>query len=291
MNVDDLLKNQVKPKIPEGKDFLVWLSHDVDRVHKSAAHCLYYWLKDKRLYHLGSIFSKKDPYWNFEHIMELEAGYGAKSTFFFLNESIKPTLTKLKSFILSKGRYNLNNPKLISIIKRIDKDGWEVGLHGSYNSYLDKELLLHEKNVLEDIVGHPVCSIRQHYWNNSIPKTWQLQKSAGLKYDTTFVMKNDVGFYKNLCYPFRPFDDDFVVIPTAIMDGYLAEKAKNRKTGERIIDELIDLAKEKRTILSVLWHNRVLNVKEFPLLYGLYVYLLESVKSNNGEFVLPQQIV
>lgn len=291
MDADNFFKNQTKPQLPEGKEFLVWLSHDVDRVHKSVAHSVYYWLKDRRFYHLRTVISRNDPYWNFERIIELESKYGAKSTFFFLNESMKPDLAKPKSFILSKGRYNINDPKIVSVIREIDRNGWEIGLHGSYNSYCEKVLLLREKNVLEGILGHPVYGVRQHYWNNSIPQTWEFQRAAGLKYDATVVMKNDVGFYKNVYYPFRPFDDDFIVIPTVVMDGYLLNKAKDRKTGEKIINGLIDLCREKRTILSALWHQKVLNPSETPLLYDLYVYLLDSVRGRGGEFVLPQQIV
>lgn len=292
MGIDKLFRNQIKPRIPEKKDFLAWLSHDVDRVHKSMAHSLYYCLKQKRLYHLQTLISGENPYWNFERIMELESKYGAKSTFFFLNESIKVNLFKPKSFILSKGRYKINDSKITSIIKKIDKNGWEVGLHGSYNSYCDKSLLLHEKKMLEDILGHDVYSIRQHYLNNRIPETWQIQQSIGLKYDTTFVMNNDVGFHRNVYYPFRPFDNsDFTVIPTVIMDIYLLRGGRDQKAAERTIDELIGICKEKKTILLVLWHQRSLNPKEFSVLYNLYVYLLDSIKANNGEFILPKQIL
>jgi len=291
MSIDSLFKNQIKPAIPEGKDFVVWLSHDVDRVQKSIAHCLYYFLKDKRPYHLQTIISKKNPYWNFEYIMELESKYGAKSTFFFLNESIKPDLMKPKSFILSKGRYKISNSEITSVIKEIDRSGWEVGLHGSFNSYLDKKLLMHEKNVLEDILGHSIKSVRQHYFNNSIPQTWEIQRSIGLKYDATFVKKNDVGFYKDVYYPFRPFDDDFTVIPTVIMDGYLLDKAKNRETAEKIIDEIIEQCGEKGAILNTLWHQRIVNPKEFPLLYGLYEYLLRAVQEKNGGFILLAEVL
>lgn len=291
MSVGDLFKKQIKPEIPAGKDFMVWLTHDVDRVEKSAAHCLYYWLKEKRAHHLRGIVSRKNPYWNFEHIMALEDKYDAKSTFFFLNESIGASLMRPRSFILSKGRYKINSPQISSVIREIDKSGWNVGLHGSFNSYLDRELLAHEKNMLEDIVGHCVKSIRQHYFNNSVPQTWEIQRSVSLRYDATFVKKNDVGFYKDVYYPFRPFGDDFTVIPTVIMENYLLDKAGNQKRPEKIIDEMIKLCREKRSILTVLWHQKVLNANEFPLLYDLYVYLLNAVKQNNGAFILPEQIM
>lgn len=291
MEYHNIFANQQIPVIPEGKDFLVWLSHDVDRVQKTCFHALYYWGKKKQFYHLRSLFSKHDPYWNFERIMDLEDRYDARSTFFFLNESMRADICNPKSFILAKGRYRIEDPKIQAIIRELDQHGWEIGLHGSYHSYRDQELLCHEKTILEQVVGHAVIGSRQHYWNNAIPETWNMHRALGLKYDATLVKKHDVGFYQQVYFPFKPFDDDFTVIPTVIMERYLFQKARDLKSAQTIIDDLITFCQQKHAILSVLWHQYTLRAKEFPEYYMLYVYLLQSTKERNGAFMLPDHIL
>ena len=46
-------------------------------------------------------------------------------------------------------RYNIHESKLIDIIQKLNKSGWEIGLHGSYNSYKNKDRLAKEKRGLE----------------------------------------------------------------------------------------------------------------------------------------------
>ena len=167
----------IKPKLPAGKSFLVWLSHDVDRVYKTLAHAFYYFIKNRKWHHLGHYFQGFNTYWNFEKIISLEAKHGVKSTFFFLNESMQAKWTDFKSFVLAKGRYDIRDPKIVKTIKLLDARGWEIGIHGSYRSYNDRQLLKKEKEILEEILGHPIESIRQHYLNLTIPETWQIQKA------------------------------------------------------------------------------------------------------------------
>ena len=114
---------QIAPKLPEGKNFLVWLSHDVDRTHKTFLHSIYYFIKERKMHHLKTLFSSDDPYWNFEKIIDIENSFGVKSTFFFLNEQMKASILKPKSFILAKGRYKIANPKIKDVIQTLHKKG------------------------------------------------------------------------------------------------------------------------------------------------------------------------
>jgi len=284
--------HQIKFSLPKGKEFLVWLSHDVDRTRKSVWHSLYYLMMNRDMYHLKTMFSNDNPYWNFYRTMNLESKYSAKSTFFFLNESLRINVFNPRSIILSKGRYNINSREIKSIIREIDSSGWEIGLHGSFESYNDVELLHQEKNALEQILGHSVNGTRQHYLNIDIPKTWRIQKSTGLKYDSTFALKNNVGIHPKYFKPFKPFkDSNFVVFPLVVMDGYLGKIANSEYAAKKIIDDLITECKVKGAILSVLWHNRSLNELEFPFYWNLYKYILETTIAENGAFILPMDII
>ena len=125
----------------------VCLSHDIDRIDKSYQ----YITKPLRALksgnfklffrHLISPFTHPHPYWGFDTIMEIEKSFGARSTMFFLNESIGPVLRKPKSWKLAFGRYDIHDKRIVNVIKKLEADGWEIGIHGSYNSYKDYELL------------------------------------------------------------------------------------------------------------------------------------------------------
>lgn len=277
---------------PEGKKFALCLTHDVDRVYKTFWHCAYYFIKTGNTYHIKSIFTKKRdmPYWNFEKIMEIEEKHGVRSTFFFLNETtmfnpFRPSTYKL-------GNYDIQDPRIVETIRKLDSGGWEIGVHGSYDSYRNKELLTKEKRTLEKIVGHRVIGIRQHYLNLEIPTTWRLQKEVGFKYDASFGYRRDVGFRENKIIPFKPFgdEDDFLVIPTTIMDSALFYKYPSPETAWRRILEIFKYAEKNGALVTVLWHQRVFNENEFPDWSRIYEKIIQEGLRRGAWFATCEEI-
>ena len=141
-----------KTRWPQGKKFAVCITHDVDRVKKTYQYFTRFVRFLSHFQILGAINEiqngfllfkniKKNPYWGFERIIEIENKYNVKSTFFFLNESGKVDLFHPKDWKLYLGRYSINDPEIVKIIISLASNGWEIGLHGSYNSFLNKNLL------------------------------------------------------------------------------------------------------------------------------------------------------
>jgi peptidoglycan/xylan/chitin deacetylase (PgdA/CDA1 family) len=268
--------------------FYVWLSHDVDWVKKDYIHSLYGFLKYKRTYHLKELFRKENRYWNFDKIVKLESEFGAKSTFFFLHETMG--YDNIDTWFKARYRYSLFNKEIQDEIICLDELGWEVGLHGSYYSYKRFDLLKQEKEILESILKKNVIGVRQHYLNLDVPKTWEYQYELGFKYDSSFGLKRDVGFKGNIYTPFSPFQNSFKVFPLVLMEGYLEMVSKNNiEKAKKIIDELIQKSIRHNAVLSVLWHNRSIDEKEYPILFKLYIYIMEQTLKNNGEFILPDE--
>ena len=263
----------------------VSLTHDVDRTCKTY-QCLTHGLKSlskgnmrKTLYHTTSLAKRKDVYWNFEDIIEIEEKYGIKSTFFFLVESFPFKLLKPSSWKLSLGRYDINEKRITDIIQRLDNNGWEIGLHGSYTSYNNLELLQKEKNVVESIVGHPISGIRQHYLNLN-ENTWKYQQKAGFEYDSSWGFTRKIGFKENKITPFKPIGNNFLVFPLAIMDSCY-KNTKNRK--EELL-KIIDLTIANDSVLVINWHSNNFNEKEFPGYKDVYVEIIEVCKEYNAVF-------
>ncbi|MFB6088948.1 MAG: hypothetical protein ABEK36_04180, partial [Candidatus Aenigmatarchaeota archaeon] len=117
-----------------------------------------------------------------------------------------------------------NDIKIIKQIHKLNKGGWETGLHGSYYSYKDKEKLNQEKKDLEAVLADKVHGIRQHHLNLDIPETWQYQEKTGLEYDTSLGLKNSIGFRWGTCFPFHPLNPNtkqqlsILELPLIIMD-------------------------------------------------------------------------
>jgi len=279
-----MFNNTIQLNLPSNSKFLVWLSHDVDRVSKKLYHSLYYGLKGLNFYHLKSLFARDDPYWNFERIMTIENKYDVKSTFFFLNESMKPNIFNPKNFITASGRYNILGDNIRKIIVDLDNNGWEIGMHGSFYSYQDINLLQKEKNVLEEILNHKVEGTRQHYLNLNIPQTWQDHKNLGFKYDASFGSTTCIGFKDEIFYPFKPFNDSFTVFPVCLMDKILFQGSKSIDEIWNNCVDIINIAEEKKTILSVIWHQRVFNEQEFPGYTEIYERLIEECSSRGAGF-------
>ncbi|MCK5180491.1 MAG: polysaccharide deacetylase family protein [Candidatus Omnitrophica bacterium] len=290
MNSSALLENQIRFDLPPDKNFLVWLSHDVDRVHKTFFHALYYAVKDRKAGHITSFFSQDDPYWNFKSIMALEDRYNVKSTFFFLNESMNASIFHPYSFILAKGRYAITDPAIQARIRELDGNGWEIGVHGSYRSFSDKALLEKEKSELEKIIGHPVKGIRQHYLNMNIPETWEIHQELGFQYDASFGLTKDISWRDDIYYPFRPFNNTFTVFPMTIMDSALFKKYKDTETIWQKCLEIIDKAQKKKTLLSLLWHQRVFNEHDFPGYTEIYERLIKECKRRDAQFCIGENI-
>lgn len=267
---------------PDGKRFALCLTHDIDRVKKEWWHCLYYFLKTKRIYHLRSLFpQKEDPYWNIERIIGIEEKYGVRSTFFILNECKTVEIFNPSTYPLAFGNYDIFDPEIVVIIKKLYEGGWEIGVHGSYDSYISKKMLLKEKEDLERVLGWPVYGIRQHYLNLKVPETWQYQRNVGFKYDASFGHSDKVGFRDERELPFTPFDD-FLIIPLAIMDGPLFASSKTVDDAWRKCRELIDYCEKKGALLTILWHNNRFNEMEYPGQADVYERIIAECKKRNA---------
>jgi peptidoglycan/xylan/chitin deacetylase (PgdA/CDA1 family) len=262
----------------------VALSHDIDRVHKTYQYLTRAFRSCMRmrfgaaLKEILSVKESRSVYWNFEDIMETEDKHGVRSTFFFLNESIRFQLLRPSNWKLSLGRYDVSDPKITDVIQQLDKNGWEVGLHGSYLSYNNYDLLVREKRILEDIVGHEVVGIRQHYlnWNDH---TWEYQYAAGFKYDSSLGYNDRVGYYDDIAKPFK-HRVGLIEFPLAIMDiCYM--KIKDRSEA---LTRVIKQTKKAQGVLVLNWHGDNWDDHDYPEYKKTYIGLINFLQDQGAVF-------
>jgi peptidoglycan/xylan/chitin deacetylase (PgdA/CDA1 family) len=265
----------------EDYEFALCLTHDVDRPYKTF-QAPYYAVKDQDLSHLKSLASSHRPYWQFEEIMELEEELGVRASFDFLNEkhlfrNKGPTdWIKPHNWKLYLGRYDITDDEIVDIIRAIDHRGWEVGLHGSYESYRDINRLQYEKQTLEDLLGREVIGGRQHYLNLKQPKTWEYHRDIGLWYDSSLGSSENYGFHHGY-QPIRPFDDKFVIFPLTLMECAIMKTSDSIDQVKSECHYLLKEAKENNAVMTVLWHPRFFS-SEFSNHREVYVDLVETAK-------------
>ncbi|AKB23621.1 hypothetical protein MSMTP_0152 [Methanosarcina sp. MTP4] len=254
-----LLENGLRPQYPDEKQFAVCLTHDIDIIRPSR---LYPVLEASRAFVKGNLASaikiscsrinkKRNPFWNFKEIMELEAKYDAKSSFYFL------TLNQGES------DYNYKIEDIEDELKTISDNGWEVGLHGGHESYNNLEDIKKKKQKLEKVLGKEVVGYRNHYLKFETPNTWELLSKAGFKYDSTFGYADCAGFRNGMCHPFKPFNVntgqqiDILEIPLTIMDSTLLKDYMRLdfKKAWELTKNLIDTVEKCNGVITILWHN------------------------------------
>jgi peptidoglycan/xylan/chitin deacetylase (PgdA/CDA1 family) len=267
---------------PDNKKFAVCLTHDVDRIKKTYQYITRNH-KSSPL-QIRKLFEYKNLYWGFPTIMRIEDKLKVRSTFFFLQESKRINLIKPKEWVLSAGKYKFNKKNISKIIKILDKDGWEIGLHGSYESCKHEDLLREEKEALEQVLGAEVIGIRQHYLNLEIPQTWRIQRKVGFQYDASFGFRDRIGFRDDKYFPFHPFDNSFLEIPLALMDGALFSNYSDEDTIWSQCLGLIETIEKQKGLLTVLWHQRVFNEQEFPGWSSVYIKIIQECTDRNAYF-------
>lgn len=265
-------------RVAELGSFALCLTHDVDRPYKSL-QAPYYAVRDRRASHLKALRPDRNPWWLFDEIADLEDDLDVRSAFYFLSERHlleRPPEDWLSAryWIEHLGRYDPASPEIASVIRRLDRGGWEVGLHGSYDSYCQPERLRKEKAYLESVLGHEVVGGRQHYLNLDAPRSWRYHADVGLSYDASLGSSSEYGF-RHGYHPRYPFDDEFAVFPLTIMEKALPDLESSYEAAKADCERLLREAAEHGAVMSVLWHPRYFCEEDFPGHRSLYRWLIE----------------
>lgn len=194
---------------------------------------------------------RSDPYDTFSEIIKIKNEYNVNTLFFFL-------IGDYTTF--DKNNSSANN-KFKSLIKSV-ADYAKIGLHPSYFSIKNVEILKREKIRLENIINTPIEFSRQHFLRLSIPETYHNLLDLDLKEDYTMGYANFVGFRASTCTPFYFYDIDFEIqtplklFPFALMDVTLKQHMEltNEESLHKILELKETVKKVNGTFIS-LFHN------------------------------------
>lgn len=276
------------PAWPDDHRFAVLLSHDVDlwrkRTPRQLAKELLRAARDpRRLPRLARAFTRgPDPWADLDAIADLEAGYSMRSTFFVF--AGRPNLRLHGIGIVNS--YDAPREAVGHTLRRLAERGWEVALHGSYQSFDSPSELRAEKADLEALLGQEVWGCRQHFLRFAWPATWLAQAEAGLRYDATLGYHDADGCRAGLSFPFRAHAGQelpLLVLPLVVADGALREhEGLGPEAAWERLKTHLERTAAQGSMLGILWHNTHFCELDAPGYPGVYERVLDWTRSHGG---------
>ena len=275
------------------RKFELLITHDVDQIKvgnlRHRLRILISQLYSKKslkgfLIKLGQFFRwlftfPKD---SFKYIMRISKKYNFKSHFFFL------VTGSGESF--DRKRYNIHSKEIINLISKLEAEGHKIGLHSSYNSFLNKEQILKEKAILDKYVKNKKYGLRCHYLRFKIPESYTLLNDCGFQYDSTVYYADNDGFRAGTCYPFHPYDLyndkelEILEYPLIVMEGTLINPTYRNMTSKQevvaLLKRRIDKIKFFNGYFVFLIHNHSFENLAFPWRSVFRKMLKYSTKKN-----------
>jgi len=293
------------PLWPDGHTFALAITHDVDVVSTSVwHHHLTRWrdnpMKARRVPLLvakvtRSIVKGAQEHHFLDDWIELEEQYGLRSTFYFSvpvdYRHLYDNVYRFDERIHFRGRTSC----LSDVMREVADEGWEVGLHSTYNSYDNPVRLRFERMNIERVTGRQVLGVRQHWLHFDAGLTWPAQETAGFLYDSTLGYNESPSYRAGIAFPFRPYHiSEYRVLHLWELPMTIMDKAVFGQSGLRM-DEFIGMELCRRVVADVAltgglvvvnWHLQYRDEHRYPGWWNVYKSLL-SYAQELGAWIAP----
>lgn len=240
---------------PEERPTTFILSHDLDIIYKYnrfldavkafawpivyRRNFLWGW-RNIRGYFKVRKGSMKDPYDSYDFLFRPGRKWIRKVVFFMAGGESAYDL------------YDQNYARSLPGIWKIAKErGYEIGLHPSYNTAGDAQMMAEEKEQLEQLSGEKIRITRQHFLRYFFNRTSENIESNGFELDSTLGFTRWIGFRSGTGFRHHLYDFErekafsFRVLPLVVMDSSLIHQ-----TGD-------DMEKFRSTLFEFLDLNRM----------------------------------
>jgi hypothetical protein len=200
-----------------------------------------------------------DPNWCFDWYMTVCEQNGLSATFYFI-----PTAGPSGADAV----YLLDEPRIANLMRMILKRGHHIGMHASYESYRDPELLSRERAHLQSQVqvispAYQIRENRQHFLRWRVQETTDHLEHAGFEVDASGGFADVAGFRFGTSRAFRmwswkrPGVSELVQNPLTVMDGTLISymNLELDTDGMALMQTLLTRCARYGGNFSLLWHN------------------------------------
>ena len=202
-----------------------------------------------------------DPLNTFDWLMDRSEECGLKSAFHFICGRTNPARDAL---------YDIDQPAIRKLIRRISDRGHEIGLHPSFETYLDADAIATEAARLKKVCGEE--GVHQDFWGGRMhylrwrhPETMRAWETARMDYDSTLGYPETPGFRCGTCNEYQAFDPvslralNLRIRPLVAMDvSVIANEylgLGQSPDALAMFKKAIDACKAVGGMFSLLWHN------------------------------------
>ncbi|NNT94904.1 polysaccharide deacetylase family protein [Stutzerimonas nitrititolerans] len=214
-----------------------------------------------------------DPYSTFEWIMDLSDQHGLTSAFYF----ICGRTSNLDA------DYEPEHPAMRALMRRIHERGHEIGLHPSYNTYQNPQMIAAEarrlrKIAAEEGIEQAQWGGRMHYLRWEQPTTLRAWADAGMDYDSSLGYADRPGFRCGTCFEYPAFDPvkneelklrvrPLVVMECSVIDACYSGLGVG-EAAQAKFKSLKEVCRAVRGCFTLLWHNSSLNNHKYNMIYA-----------------------
>lgn len=224
---------------------------------------------------------EQDPAYTFPWIAKQNKKLPTARTIYFFKAA-------RKHHRLDRPCYDVKSKKLRQFYQFCEEQNAEIGLHCSYLSGKQPDLLKGEKQRLELATGMKMTQTRYHYLRTCSPDDMQVLADIGITDDYTMAFADQVGFRLGTTRPVKWINPktkqltSLTLHPMTLMECTLMEQrymALNYNHAMHTAKKLIDQVCKHRGELVLLFHNTSF-INAVDKGYGkLYVNLLRYINA------------
>lgn len=212
---------------------------------------------------------KKDPYNNFNDLIELYKTNKIETIFFFL----------MADYAVYDKNISINKQKFRSLVKSV-ADYCIVSLMSSYEGFDNIDILKKEKSRLTELINRPVKRIRLRYYRLNIPYSYRSLADAEFDEDFTMGYSSAMGFRAGTCTIFSFYDISFEErLPIKVNSFCICNVTIRKNKESDILSRVFKMKKQVQningTFISV-FSNKYLNFEEETNMTILYKELLKD---------------
>jgi len=219
--------------------------------------------------------SEKDPFDSYEYQDSLHQKYALKPIY-FIHPGTYGTFDK---------NIPLHKHAVVKMVQALAKK-YTIGLHPSYCSAENPDLLQQEIKAFSDLTGTPVSCCRQHFLRIHIPDTYRNYLACGITHDYSLGWASDNGFRAGTgrSFPFYDLKKEqetaLILHPLTMMDGAFKNyKKQSAKEAMQEAESMINALKETGSSCISLWHNESLgSSKRWAGWKEVYEFILEKAR-------------
>ena len=283
-----------EPEWPDGSQYAVVLSHDVDFIPANQLDIIKQGVKTlgRHLVRerspveairagLGlskAILLGRDPYGCLPEMIAMEQSLGVRASYQVAVGHRHPLDVN----------YQIENDRTRDYLRVITENDFELCLHGSYRSTENPEWYAQEVELLSERLGRPLGS-RQHFLSFDYDALFDIQERSGIQFDMSMGFPDRIGPRAGFSFPYFPwnFEQDrpynVLEISLFLMDvtlrSYMGLRSEDAWAE---VSQSLDALRQKRGGVSVVWHPIVFGNARDPGYGELFWRLVNHVKSTDG---------